>query len=290
MSALTTLALITSLVSISSGETSYFSASVSHAETGYSEKATSTVASKSNNLFDGFTFMGGFPEKVKILDFSYGYIYYDIQIYRTQFTSNSDLYLVGMQTEFTPGWVAYRNGNTNYGMNYILNNGYVHLEAIKYEESPTKKGGNVFLKAYWPTSTTFTTTVTSSTGLTLNMNQSVEAGVDLDGGVSLKATQTKGLSISFNRSVGVTYTDPYLSAQSSPTNPKQAQWNYKVTSNTAKKVTYYLQTYYLFEMDNTNVNAGDDAFSFYYKVFMENSALLGIRWNHSADVTIACFQ
>ncbi len=278
------------VLSMSTSQSTYYSGRVDYSQGGEAlERTTTTTLESLNTDYEGFLYLGGFPEKALVIDYSYGYVYYDFHVFKTPFTSNSDLYLVSVQSEFTPGWVAYRNGDHSYGKNYVLRDGYVHLTASKYEESSSVYGGNIYLKTFWPQSTTFTTTLTSSISLGLTIDKTLQGGLTLDGGASITAGSSTGLSFSYNRSVGVTYTDPYLSAQSSPNNVKEAQWYYSVTSDVAEKATYFLETYYLFEMDNTNANAGDNAFDFIYTVYMRNRGALG-SWSHSATVDLACFQ
>lgn len=304
MATLASLALIAAM-SVGSGSTTYMTANISYSG---NESSNETVQASTNALsttnistmstlesgFDGFSYLGGFPEKALVINYTYGYVYYNLSVYKASYTNHSNLYLVFVQTEFTPGYVAYANGDTWYGPNYKLFDGYVHLAASKYVVSSSAHGSNLLLKEFWPQSSTFITTITSSYGGTATYNSSIQAGVTLDGGATITGTSGTSLSFSFNRSIGVTTTDPYLSSQSDPDNVEEAQWNYTATSDAAKQTTYYLKTFYLFEMDNfTFANVNSDAFDLTYTVYMRNAVkILGqyVKWSHTAEVTLGCFH
>ena len=48
--------------------------------------------------------------------------------------------------------------------------------------------------------------------------------------------------------------------QNSPSNSAQAQWSFETIGSVAGKVTYHLNSFYLFEMDKTASNCNSDAF------------------------------
>lgn len=96
---------------------------------------------------DEFPFrkIGGF-DRYKILDSTDGYSYYSFKVFKSSFTSNSNLYLIHNVNEFTPEHVARLNNNYNY-RDYFLDEGFVHLE-LQHYVNKTSYGVKFLLKIF----------------------------------------------------------------------------------------------------------------------------------------------
>lgn len=248
---------------------------------------------------NGFDTLGGFPN-AKIIDCKDGYVYYNLDISKTKYTNKSNLYLVHTLTQFTPGYVTKLNNVPNYDQSRSLGRGYVHLALEQYKDSEKNAlGSKISPKEYWPRSSTYTTSITSTFGATVSINSSIEQGVEIGNGGSLgaSATENKGssLSFTFSKALSSVTDDPRLSTQTSPTNVNEAQWSFEVINkDVAGKTTYYLDTYFLFEMDNYSYqNANCDSFILTYSLLFVSSYKTLWWWNDGYDYTnsirIGCF-
>ena len=240
-----------------------------------------------------FRRLGGF-DRAKVLDCDDGYVYYYTEILKSPFTSESDLYLAHVVTEFTPGHVARLNGDTSY-KDYNLSNAYVHLNLEQYSENG-KKGGEIAPKDFWPKSSSFTTTITSSFGGSIDMGLSSEVGIEIGNGASLSAKKGSdfGISLQFDKSMSTTVEDPVLSSQFAADNKYEVQWSIS-SENTevSGSVTYTLESYYLFEMSNDVTNANRDSFILTYEVMYQGAYKLvwwwQDGWTFNSEVRISCF-
>lgn len=256
-----------------------------------------SIQRSSDNVIEGFDFLGG-TNFTKTIDEKWGYVYYNLNIYRTKFTDNSNLYLVHTVTDFTPGYQAVANDESGYTDHY-LDNGYIHMKAYKYDSDNGRNGGDVKLKTFWPRETDFSTTFSSSFGSSLTVNDEINGGANLSDGVSLGVKGGSSLSLSFNKSVAITYEEPILSSQLSSSNSSEVQWYFELTDTksvhkAAGSVTYSLETYYLFEMDNYSYNnCSKDAFCLDYTVYMENVDYglfnIKLKKDSSYSIKIYCF-
>lgn len=240
-----------------------------------------------------FRRLGGF-DFAKVLDCPDGYVYYSHEVFSTNFTEHSDLYLAHFVTVFTPSVVARQNGNTYYEEDY-LDEGYVHITLERYIENSYMHGGEISVKNYWPKSTTFQSTVTSSFGRAFTVGSSFSAGVDIGNGASLKGTNSGSLTLTFDVSRSTVMDDPVLSTQISPENPLEIQFSYNaVNSPVAGSASYTLDSYILFEMNDDFENANRDAFIATYEVQFKNSYRVMFDWyaqgeEHSSAVRISEF-
>lgn len=216
---------------------------------------------------NGLTHIGGFSQPNKILDNISGYAYYDVQVYRTPFTYKSNLFIVNVTAEFTPGYQALLNGHNNYN-DYKLFNGYLHCKA---ERSNIVNTNDVNYKTSLPDTSSFTTTFTTSSSSSYNFNSELKGGISLSDGISLTGGVGSGLTVSYNKSIATTYSDPYISKQYSPDDAKEIEWNYTCSnSDIAGATTYKLDTYYIFEMDKAILDIKSNAFTFYIDIGMTN--------------------
>lgn len=234
---------------------------------------------------NGLTYIGGFSKANKILDNVSGYAYYDVHVYKTPFTYNTNLFIVNVTAEFTPGYQALLNGHNNY-QNYKLVNGYLHCRAEYSNLVNTHKPN---FKTALPDNTSFTTTFTTSSSFSYNFNKELKAGISLNDGISLTGGVGSGLTVTYNNSISTTYSDPMVSKQYSPDNPNEIEWNYTCSNvNVAGSTTYKLNTYYIFEMEKCILDLKSNAFIFYIDIGMENNKYLK-NIKQSETVKIECF-
>ena len=193
-----------------------------------------------------------------------GYVYLDLSVYKLPYTESSNLYVLNYRASFTPGCVARINGETINGRSYnnvSLANGYLHVSAEKMNQG-YRYSGNVSYKASWPSSSDIITTFTSSYGETLTNSESLSISIGEGGSIipTIEGTISTSYTMNFNVSTSSVCADPLLSMQNSPNNFAQSQWSFETISNIAGRVTYHLNSYYLFEMDKTATNCDSDAF------------------------------
>jgi len=265
-----------------------------------------SVQSISTNS-SSFTFLGGSPSFLKIIDCIDGYVYYKLDVYQAPYTENSNLYLIHTETMFTPGYQAVQNHDTgNYVDRARIGKGFVHLTLERYKESSKGAAGNCLeSKLLWPNSSSYKTTVSSSYGVNMNFSFDRTRGVELDdgGNLSAKTGDNEGTEIdfSFNRTSSTVTDNPQISTQFCSSNYNQGQWYYELvhsgkddTPNIVGKSTYSLQSYMLFEMENNaSINCPKESFIVTYDVmysclyFKYYNWRYGTEWSSSLRVT--CF-
>lgn len=210
------------------------------------------------------------PAPIKTLESEDGYAFADLAVYKSPFTECSDLYLLQAAVSFTPGCVARANGskqgNGDDFVNSYLNSGYFHLEVNDIDQG-WRRSSKIAIKGSWPDSSNVQTTISSSFGVSLNteFGQSLEGGITLGNGASLKLTSSSSIgtavTLSFEKSISSVASDPLLSHQINPQNTSEQQWSYSVLNKkVAGKITYTLDSYLLFEMDRSSWNCSNDAF------------------------------
>lgn len=197
---------------------------------------------------------------LKLIDFPDAYVYVNYNLKKFKYTENSDLYLLNVIAEFTQGVVAKTNGeHTSAGenyKNYYLNTGYLHVSVSQFEDDGNK-GGSITPKAYWPSSSSVTTTFTSTYGTSLTNSSSLESGIELSSDATLSLNignkNETSLTLYYEETTSSTADDPRLSSQTSSDDPKERQWSYFVQGyKTAGALTYQINSYYLFEMSKTD--------------------------------------
>ena len=218
-----------------------------------------------NSIFYRYS---GYSSPAKDLDCDDGYIFYNFEVFRANYTTVSDLYLVHTNSSFIPGSVARRNGNDNY-KDYKLKHGYVHLILQRATTDSGGIGGSIVPKAMWPKSTDFQTTISSSysSNYVFSNSSGLESGCDLGSGATLKSDRSNSLSISFDKSKTTISSDPVLSAQFSPNSSMEAQWSFQVqNAEPVGDTTFTFDQYFLFEMKNDASGVSSSAFDVLYSV------------------------
>lgn len=116
----------------------------------------------SHEEINGFQWTTGFVNKSVNKD-PVGCFYYDVDVYSTDFTNCSKLFLLHTKGEFTSGYIAKQNSsNDNYfDSNYDLWSGYIHSSLIRhtsdgvncskysFDYQVSVKMTNIAWKGYW---------------------------------------------------------------------------------------------------------------------------------------------
>ena len=208
---------------------------------------------------------------MNILDNNYGYVLFKYSTYAMPFTDDSNLVLGLIDVSFTPGIAAHEYSD-KYSSNSKLKKGYIEAKYINnYQDYSQgyKRTSSVRIIEFWPQSTTFVTTITSSFSqsfsIDLNLNFGDRSGISSGGGAYLE--QTGNASVGFGYQISSTETtstvseDPLLSSQRASDDPERTiYWNYTIlNANIAGVATYRFQGFVLLEVAKDNV--GYDAYS-----------------------------
>lgn len=236
----------------------------------------------SHPYIPGFSYSYGYVDanRIAIANKKTGYFYYDMDVYFTDFTSVSRLFLIRVKVDFTPGCEAYDNGNKEFDSRFSLYKGYIHINLYQKLDLYAQSS-SIAVKQGWPQSSNFTSTVTSSYGSSINLNATLGAGVSLTEGLSAKAQAGVGLSLSFNKSIAVTGPEPSISYQRGDS-VKDMQWNYEYAEQGNN--TYSLETYYLFEAKNNGIGYQDYSFGFDVEIHMDNVAYRHYWWEQHEEI------
>ena len=150
----------------------------------------------SHPYIPGFSYSYGYVDanRIAIANKKTGYFYYDMDVYFTDFTSVSRLFLIRVKVDFTPGCEAYDNGNKEFDSRFSLYKGYTHINLYQKLDLYAQSS-SIAVKQGWPQSSNFTSTVTSSYGSSINLNATLSAGVSLTEGLSAKAQAGVGLTL-----------------------------------------------------------------------------------------------
>ncbi len=222
----------------------------------------------------GFEYAYGLSERVLSSSAS-GYFYYDMDLYYTQFTSVSRLYIIHNTVDFTSGYIAIQNDETGYNDDFDLWSGYLHVApGYKHWAEGWKNSSTIIYKESWPRSSDFTKVVTSYFSTDYIFRTSIEAGISLSEGLYISATTSSSIVLSFDKDVAVSSPEPTISYQLSPSNPKEGQWFYQY--DVPGRATYELDTYYLFEVKDDGLGFQAYSFPFTVDVKMKNIAYQGL--------------
>lgn len=245
-----------------------------------------------------FRFMGASSTPQKIIDCDDGYVYYYTEIYKTEFTSNSDLFLVKVTTSFTGGHTARQNGtlqsNGKQYKDYYLKRGYIHATLVVPSDG-SNHGANIYPKQYWPRSNDVQMNISSSVGGESTMPSEFSGMVNLGNGASIGAKRGNSLTYKFSLSTSYVTADPIMSAQYGSTSD-EVQWSFQVSSikSPAASMTYTLDSYILFEMDKNYSGYNRNAFTlnlnFLYAGQFRNFFGVWDGWEFKGGHSIACFH
>ncbi len=241
-------------------------------------KRTNTAIAEFNQSH--FVYEGGLSTPKGYFDNECGYLYLDIGLYSTAFAKtdmhSSRLFIVCCNADFTPGYVAYKNGETEYNKDAKLKEGYLHVTLGSYEnEDMMCRSSSYTIHTYAPKSSTSTVTVSTAFGVEYNINNSFMESVSLNGDITAQKVLNNGLSFSFSNSAAITTSEPMLSSQRNSLAPDTLEWSFAYTKTGT--VTYHLQTYTFVEVLDDGRGYEDYAFSVKLDYSM-TSQVTGFLW------------
>lgn len=240
----------------------------------------STMSVGSHPVIDGFDWIYSynsprFVDDEKHTTDKIGYMYMDMDLYTTRFTSQSVLLLMHTTTSCTSGNTASRFSD-DYNERLDLDNIKVLNEVPQMRDNSNGyTTGSVQRIEFWPKSSEngeqpSQVQIESTTGLDLSLDFAFEAGVDA-GGATFKFTPGIGLTLSFGDEIIFTKSEPQLSSQPAPVSD---DWPYNAYSFLIQyeglgKVTYTLETYSLFEIIDDGIGFNDFSFVVVYDATMD---------------------
>lgn len=215
---------------------------------------------------DGFTHFYAYDTPSEKDCAPYGYFSNDVDIYKTKFTRDSDLILVRVETQVTPGHVHYRYSK-EYSDYYIKN----FRTIIDMPQVKDKSNGNTTSKliklASWPASNeTLNYSISSTTGLSLSVGSSFKTGVSIDGRklkVSTEGGTNQSLDFSYTSSTSMSGSDPAISTGNCSQSIAYNGYYWEADYYTHGRVTYTIDSWALYELIETDT-IGFNPFSFYF--------------------------
>ncbi len=213
-----------------------------------------------------------------------GYFYYDIDVYYSNFTNVSRLYIIHVRSNFTPGKQANRNGDKYFDWNYDLWSGYIHLKAYQYSDGSKRSSSFRFIKS-WPVSNTdkLTYSVTSGFSSSVTLSNEIKSGVDFAGNTTIDETTSSGFTLSFTKTTTIYGTEPSISSQQSASVQQEAQWYYQF--NKPCESSFQLDAYYMFELKNDGYGYQDYSFKYDVDIQMTDIAWRGYLWQQERNTT-----
>ena len=223
----------------------------------------------------GFYYSYGYVNSPVLAKNKYGYMYYDMDVYYSHFTSCSNLYLIHVKGQFTSAYVAkHAQVAGDWDDFYDLDGGLISIDVDRQMDN-THVSSSIQYIASWPTSSTQEVTYTTSYSGTATLSAGLEAGVSLDN-VGIKGTVGASASITISESVSVTAPDPLVSRQNDPNEHDKVIWTFRYAK--FGRVTYDLDVYYLFEVKNDGNNYQDYSFKYDVRLQMDTVAFDGLWW------------
>ncbi len=232
----------------------------------------------------GFDFCYGYKDVMQKSEPT-GYFIYDIDLYSSLISSNSDLFILRVNANFTPGHTGNINGNSYYDWNYMLLRGYIHSRPYQVIKDG-KRSSSVHYVASWPKSSTTEATFTTTSSLSADFQRQFEIGqtTNIFKGtttVSLNVKDPFTLHFGFSESVTETSPEPVLSHQ---LDNNEAQWNFKYAKSS--DISYNLDTFYLFQVEHDNQGMPQDSFGFSVKIVLTCVAWEIYIWRQERDTVL----
>lgn len=229
----------------------------------------------------GFTYETGDRQQV-IATEPTGYFYYDADIYYSEFTTNSRLYIIHLRVDFTPGSAASKI-DSKYDWHYDLWSGEIQIEAERKWEGNRHTSSLQYAKS-WPLSNSDTTTysVSSSFGGNYTISKDIEAGAKFGEGAGITEKTSHGFTLGFEKTTTIYGEEPGISAQKSPDQTKDIYtWVYQY--HVQSGLTFRMNTYYMFEVKNDGTLGSQYSFDYNIKIKMTNVAWRTYWWEQHKD-------
>lgn len=220
-----------------------------------------------------------------------GYLTYNIAVAQYSALSNSQLYIVTVNSTFVPGAHAREFGDKSYGLFYNYS-GAVNItveRAFDRNEEyyyGIRYGGETYKKDYWPLTSPRTVTISSSVQAGLTLGYSFKNGFSKDGKTQATSADI-GLNISYGYSKSITTADPAVSVCPLSTNIDTIQWTYRYANYWGESHVYNLQSNYMFELseENNSMCTGDFRLKLDYQ-FNPKQGGIARNFSHNADLFV----
>ena len=220
---------------------------------------------------DGFNHIFSYEQVDTIVNNDHpdqGFMHMDLDLYTTRFTSESILLLVHTKTQGVSGWVAAQNHPNDYDAAYDLQSISVTVDVPRIQDRTNGfVTGSVHRGECWPKSyqDEGTATVRTSTGLTLTLGDSFEAGIDA-GGATIKESTAFEIGLSFSRDTTITNPDPLVSSNFGQSGVDNAfnHFDHSVVYKKYGKVAYTFDAYDLYEIVEDGRGFNDGSFVIRY--------------------------
>lgn len=211
----------------------------------------------------------------------YGYMDHSYVVKKYRANNVSSLYIVETDSDFVPGSVAYKNGDTSYNKNMNNYFGYIHLVANQAKEeldqSSIRYGGIPRIKDAWPLNSAGTITIASTYSIGLSLGYSFKNGFSLDD-ISVENQYNVGANIGYSYSKSYTNQEPRLSTQHDSNNYEKYQWSYQYAQSKNGNETFHLRTGYMFEMNNSGhslLGEGQFGLEYQFRMQVDKKTLFG---------------
>lgn len=232
----------------------------------------------------GFTYETGDSQQV-IATEPTGYFYYDADIYYSEFTTNSRLYIIHLRVDFTPGSVANKI-DSSYDWHYDLWSGQIEIEAEKRTVGSQHTSSIQYAKS-WPLSNSdsMTYSVSSSFGGNYTISSEIEAGAKFGDGAGITGKTSTGFTLGFEKTTTIYGDEPGISVQKSPDQTRDiSTWVYQYHMQCG--LTFRMNTYYMFEVKNDSTIGNKYAFNYNIKIKMTNVAWRTYWWEQQKDTSV----
>lgn len=126
-------------------------------------------------------------EKTCVSQNTSGYYYYDSDVYYSQLTDVSRLYIIRVRVNFTSGFIAYRNQHIQYEECSYLSSCLIHIKPYQKKENSFKRSSTFKSAKNWPTATSdsLTYSISNSYGSAFCFSDGMEAGVKYPSGANI---------------------------------------------------------------------------------------------------------
>ena len=152
----------------------------------------------------------------RIISKPYGYMDHSYEVKKYRSSDISSLYIVETNSDFIPGSIAYKNGNTSFDEKMRCNFGFIHLDVpqaiVEIDQSMIRKGGVPVFKDAWPINNPGMVTISSTYNVNTTIGNSYKNGFSLDN-ISIENQSEYGVNIGYTYSKSYTNQEPRLSTQ-----------------------------------------------------------------------------
>lgn len=227
-----------------------------------------TGTDSGGHYVEGFAYLGGFDNSLE-KENDTGYMYYSLSAYYCPFSSCSDLLLIEAKCEYVSGYIACSNNETGFNKLYDLYKGYFHVDIEPYNRTDDY----YVLKQAYPKSSSFTSIIQSSYGISLSDSCGLDVGMDMVNGVSVISKTSTTIGFHYDKSTSISGPDPAISYQLNSSDNTENEWSYSYAD--LGRITLNFETSSIYEIRANST--GTSPYRFYCSVsgLMTNIAFKG---------------